>query len=154
MGKLDELKEQIATKAQAICDEMGLEVVDLHLNPYNETVNIQLIADRPTGGIEIGECSRLNRRLDDFLFTQLQLGTNYTLEVSSPGLDRPLKTFCDFRRVIGKELQVYLRERIQGKMEFFGILKAVRDGEIILEIKDGEMLLPLDKIERGKQVIN
>ncbi len=154
MNKLDELKGQISAKAQAVCDELGLEVVELHLNPYNEMVNIQLIIDRPTGGIEIEECSRVNRRVDDFLYAQLQLGNNYTLEVSSPGLDRPLKSFRDFRRVIGRELQIFLRERYQGKMELTGVLNGVRDSEIILETKDGEMLVPLDKVEKGKQIIN
>jgi ribosome maturation factor RimP len=154
MGRLDDLKEEVSKRAQLLCDELGLEVVELHLNPYNEAVNIQLIADRPNGGIEIEECSRLNRRLDDILFKELMLGATYTLEVSSPGLDRPLKDFRDFRRVIGREMHIFLHERFQGKMELIGAVKGVRDGEIILKTRDGELIVPLDKIDKGKQVIN
>jgi len=154
MSKLDELKEEILKRAQALCDAMGLELVELHLNPYNETVNIQLIADHPVGGIEMEECSKLNRRLDDILFNELNLGATYTLEVSSPGLDRPIRDFRDFRRVIGRELHIFLRERFQGKTELTGIVKGVRDVEIILETGDGEIIVPLDKIDKGKQIIN
>jgi ribosome maturation factor RimP len=153
MGKLDDLKAKILERAQAICDGMGLEVIELNINPYNETLNIQLFADRPTGGIEMEECTKLNHRLDNVLFEEMKLGNDYTLEVSSPGLDRPVRGFREFRRVIGRDMHIFLRERFQGKMELSGIVKGVRETEIILETRDGEMLVPIDTIEKGKQII-
>jgi ribosome maturation factor RimP len=83
----------------------------------------------------------------------MKLGNHYTLEVSSPGLDRPLRTFCDFRRVIGREVHLFLRERVQEKMEIEGELKAVREADIIIETKKGECIVPIALIEKGKQVI-
>ncbi len=153
MGQLDDLKGSILVRAQALCEEMSLELVELNLNPYNEILNVQVFADRPTGGIGIEECSQLNRRLDDILYNELKLGEKYTLEVSSPGLDRPAKGFQGFRRVIGRDMQIFLRERFEGKMELRGIVKGVREADIILETKNGELTVPMDKIDKGKQVI-
>ncbi|MBF0569481.1 MAG: ribosome maturation factor RimP [Candidatus Omnitrophica bacterium] len=153
MGKLDALREEILKRAQVICDTMGLELVDLLVHSYNETLHVQLLADRLTGGIEIDECTKLNHQLDAVLFEELKLGNNYTLEVSSPGLDRPLKSFKDFRRVMGRDVYIFLRERMNGKIELEGLIKGVRDEDIILETKKGEIVIPIALIDKGKQII-
>ncbi|MBF0123120.1 MAG: ribosome maturation factor [Candidatus Omnitrophica bacterium] len=154
MGRIEELKVDVLKYAQPICDALGLDIVELGIHPYNETLNVQLFVDRPLGGIEIDECTKVNHRLDVVLYEELKLGNNYTLEVSSPGLDRPLKTFPDFRRVIGRDIHLFLRERVQEKMELEGELKGVREAEVIIETKKGECIIPIALIERGKQVIS
>ena len=153
MGRIDDLKADVLKHAQLICDGLGLDIVELGIHPYNDTLNIQLFVDRPLGGIEIGECTKVNHRLDVVLFDELKLGNDYTLEVSSPGLDRPLKTFRDFRRVIGRDVHLFLRERVEEKMELEGELKGVREMDVIIETKKGECIIPIALIERGKQVI-
>ncbi len=154
MGRIDDLKADVLKHSQPICDALGLDLVELNVHPYNETLNIQLFVDRPLGGIGMDECTKVNHRLDVVLYDELKLGNNYTLEVSSPGLDRPLKTFCDFRRVIGRDVHLFLRERVQGKMEIEGELKGAREADIIIETKKGECIIPIALIERGKQVIS
>src|SRR3989338_2787065 len=103
---------------------MGVELVDLKVNRYRGDVAIQIFADRPAGGITIGECSALNRRINETLERE-NLALDYTLEVSSPGLDRPLRTKKDFARVIGKEIRFYLSEAVLERIEYTGVLKRV-----------------------------
>ena len=153
MEKLEILREEVLKCARLLCDAEGLDLVELNLRAYNKVVAIQLLVDLPTGGVGIGECSRLNARLDKELYEGLKIGDDYTLEVSSPGLDRPLTVFPDFRRSIGRKVRLFLRERISGKMEVVGTIQGVRDSEVILGTQQGDLLIGIEKIEKGKQII-
>lgn len=153
MGRLDELKEEIYKRAAPICARIGIEIVEMNVGAHNETLSIQIFADRPTGGIGIEECSALNKRLDDILYLDLKLGNTYTLEVSSPGLDRHLTGYRDFRRVIGRDVHLFLREPVRGKREIWGTLTGIRESDLILLFKREEWIVPMEKIEKGKQIV-
>ena len=154
MGRFDALITDIQRLAQPVCDEIGIEIVQVNVNPHNDTLHIQVFADRPEGGIGMEACATLNRRLAAKLDNETALGDNYTLEVSSPGLDRPLTGYRDLRRVLGREVQVFLKERINGKCELSGVLQAVREEDIIVATRKGEVTVPMDNIEKAKQIIN
>lgn len=154
MGRFDTLAADIQRLAQPLCEELGIEVVAVNVNPHHDTLHLQVFADKPEGGIGMEECAALNRGLAASLDSGTLFSDPYTLEVSSPGLDRALTGYRDLRRVLGRELQVFLKERINGKCELSGLLQAVREADIILETKKGEVLVPMDKIEKAKQIIN
>ena len=154
MGRFEALIVDVQRLAQPICDELGIEIVHVNVNPHNDTVHIQVFADKPEGGIGMEACAPLNRCLVAKLDNEANLGDNYTLEVSSPGLDRPLTGYRDLRRVLGREVQVFLKERINGKCELSGSLQAVREADIIVVTRKGEVVVPMDKIEKAKQIIN
>ncbi len=154
MTRSETLAADIQKLADPICAEIGIEVVQININPYHEVLHIQLFADKPAGGIGMEECAALNRRLAAQLDSELSLGDNYTLEVASPGLDRPLVGYRDLKRVLGRDIQVFLKEAINGRREISGLLQAVRETEIIVRTRKGEMLVPMDKVEKAKQVIN
>ncbi len=154
MGRFDTLIADIQRLAQPVCDEIGIEIVQVNVNPHNDTLHIQVFADKPEGGIGMEECAGLNRALAAKLDNELDLGDNYTLEVSSPGLDRVLTGYRDLRRILGRDVQVFLKERINGKCELSGSLEAVREADIIVGTKKGEVIVPMDKIEKAKQIIN
>ena len=155
MGRFDAMIADIQTLAQPICDELGIEVVQVNVNPHNDTLHVQVFADKPEGGIGMEACAALNRRLAAKLDNEPSLGDNYTLEVSSPGLDRPLAGYRDLRRVLGREVQVFVRQRVNGKCELSGFLQAVREADIIVATKkNGEVVVAMDNIEKAKQIIN
>lgn len=154
MDTIDARREEILLRAQVICNGMGIELVQLTVRGVNETIHIELLADLPAGGISFDECARLNRGLDKELYEGLKLGDNYILEVSSPGLDRPLTAVADFRRACGRRVRLYLKERVQGKMEFDAVVKDVRGQEILFETKIGEQMIGIAKIERARQIIS
>ncbi len=153
MGSIDDLKEDIYKRAVPICAEIGIEIVEMKIHAYNDILSIQVFADRPTGGVGLDECTALNQRLDKILYNELNLGNNYTLEVSSPGMDRPLTGYRDFRRVMGREIHLFLKDPVRGKREIIGELTGLREGELIMKVRNEEWLVPMVNIEKGKQVI-
>jgi ribosome maturation factor RimP len=153
MKRLEELRADISERASAIALEIGVEIVEVKVHAHHHDMSVQVIADRPNGGIAIEECGLLNQKLDKVLFEDLQLGRRYTLEVSSPGLDRPLVTYRDFCRSAGRDLHVYFREPVRGRREIDARLKAVGDRELIFQVEGEEWAVPVERIEKAKQII-
>ena len=114
--------------------ERNLELVELHLSGGQRRRLERLFVDR-SGGINIGECAQLSRDIGDVFDTYDPIAGTYTLEVSSPGLTRQLKSDRDFERVLGKELQL----DVSGRGECIGTLKAVHTEHIMVEI-EGELV--------------
>ncbi|MBR4695763.1 MAG: ribosome maturation factor RimP [Selenomonadaceae bacterium] len=103
---------------------------------------LRVFIDRE-GGIEIDDCQNLSERLEKELDKQDLIPDSYILEVSSPGLDRVLRKERDFRREMGKQVDVALYAPMDGKKLLEGTLTAYGDGKIVL---DGTREIPLDKV--------
>lgn len=103
------------------------EVVELNVHPHQSGTKVQVLLDRWTGGISVDECSKLNRYLSQKLEESLILGEHYSVEVSSPGIDRPLETKRDFERVMTHPVRIYLKDKVEGKIEWVGLLTLVED---------------------------
>ena len=114
--------------------EKGVELVELNISGNARRYVLRLFVDRPEG-ISIGECAQLSRHLADVLDTHDPITGEYVLEVSSPGLTRPLKSTRDFERAIGKAVRLITRS---GPVHT-GKIEAVDDGELTVEV-DGEPL--------------
>jgi len=153
MNKIEALTNKIQDFIDGFVKEAGLELVELNVISRKNNILIQVLADRTHGGITVDECSSLNREISEKLEEEDLIPESYLVEVSSPGLDRLLKTRKDFIRVEGKEIHVLLLEAIGGNVEFSGILKTVEDENIILNGKKEDIAIPLQKISKGMQVI-
>jgi ribosome maturation factor RimP len=75
------------------------------------------------------------------------------LEFSSPGLDRPLRTLKDFRRVIGRPVEIYLNEKYEGKQQYDGVLKGIEEEDLVVDLGEEELLIPIAKVIKGLQII-
>lgn len=147
------LNEKIEKIALPFLDEMDAELVDLNIHRHRGEVTIQILADKSQGGITINDCAALNRKIRDaFEMKNIIMGP-YVLEVSSPGLDRPLKTIKDFRRVIGREVRFFLSEAVAERIEHAGVVKNVDDDRVIIKAQNIEIAIPLGKINKAKQMI-
>jgi len=130
-----------------------LDLIDLIYRYEGKDLVLRVLVDRPEGGIGLDECARLNNEISRILDEKDVLTTRYILEVSSPGLDRPLKTKSDFLRCINKKVRFYLCESINGKMELEGTISKVGDTSVYIDT-DGESLeIPLLKVAKVKQII-
>lgn len=149
--------EQLTARLHAVIGEylagMGLELVDLVYRFEGQGLVLRVIADHPQGGISMGECSRLNRQIGDMLEAENVIDSRYVLEVCSPGLDRPLRTGRDFRRCLSRTVKCFLKEPINGKIEWDGVIADVSDTLVVLKTCQGSLDLPLDKINKAKQII-
>lgn len=134
--------------------DRNLDLVDVIYRYEGRDLFLRVLADRPESGISLGECALLNRELGDILDEKNILEDSYTLEVSSPGLDRPLKQNKDFVRCLGKNIKFFLSENISGKLEWDGIIKKVDEEKVYVDTIKGILGIPLDKINKAKQIIN
>lgn len=137
----------------------GFVLVDLRFfrDHHGESV-LEVLVDRAEGGITMNECAEINRELYHVAETSGYLKDgDYALSVCSPGLDRPLTGYADFSRVKGREVNVFLKEAHDGRMEYRGIVVSADQDKIVVktvnkkEIKTIE--IPLNKVHKAKQVI-
>jgi ribosome maturation factor RimP len=138
-------------------ESLNLELVEFKMAVHKKDVLIQVLADTPQGKIGIEECTLLNRSIVEAIDKEGFFGEDgYSLEVSSPGLDRPLMTYKDFSRNIDAEVRIWLKEKVAGKIEHVGIIKAVTEQSITLltTTKDKqEITVPIDQVMKGLLVI-
>jgi ribosome maturation factor RimP len=150
-------KEQVVSELERLIGEFlaphGLELVELVYRFEGQGMVLRVMADYPQGGISMGECSRLNRALGDLLEEKNVIDSYYILEVCSPGLDRPLRTGRDFKRCASKSVKCFLKEPINGKIEWDGVIAEVSDTCVVLHTPKGVLEIPLEKINKAKQII-
>ncbi len=127
--------EQIKHILQTILGEHNAELVDITLSRTNNKAYLRILVDKQSG-INIDECSRVNRELGDALDSDNAIQESYTLEVSSPGLDRPLKNRRDFEKIIGEQIDLFTRDSVEDKPFFQGTAEAVDDEGVSIKLKD------------------
>ena len=132
---------------------LGFELVRLRLMGGKRHV-LQIMADRPDGGIEVDDCARISRAVSAVLDVEDPIAGEYVLEVSSPGIDRPLTREKDFERYAGYEARLETTELIDGRKRFKGLLQGVEDGEVLIEIAPETVIgLAVDLIADAKLVL-
>jgi len=144
-----ELKELIGNFLQ----DQGLDLVDLIYRYEGRDLFLKILVDKPEGGINLDECAYLNQTIGALLDEKNILQNRYMLEVSSPGLDRPLRTKNEFSRCLNKQVRVFLNTAVGGRIEWEGSVKSVDDEGVYLDIDDGIIKIELSKINKAKQII-
>ena len=148
------LSDQEKKTIEDIVAGRGKELIDIVVKRNGRTLIIEVVADNPQGGIKLDECVQLNRDIgDSFEQSNFMGGGDYTIEVSSPGIDRPLKSGKDFKRVIGRKIRCHVNVLVQGKLEHVGQLANVNENEIVLNVKKGTVSVPLNLIQTAVQII-
>lgn len=134
---------------EPLIDENGVELIDLEIKGTARTPLIRVFVDVP-GGIKIGECVRLSRLIEEAIDIENLIPGNYRLEVSSPGIDRPLKTPRDFERNIGRLVEIrYALSEDESRVER-GDIVAVQEGAVvILTEKKQSRTIPIDRIQKA-----
>ena len=119
-----------------IAEEYGYELVDVEYVKEGGTWYLRAYIDKP-GGVSIDDCEAVSRRLSDILDEKDFIDDSYIMEVSSPGLGRPLKKEKDFNRSLGKEVEIRTYRMIDKQKEFTGILKAYDKDSVTVAFSDG-----------------
>lgn len=151
---LDHIQEDLEKIIAPIISEAGFVLAELKVLRHGRDVAIEVLADRPLGGITLEECALLNRKINESLETGQIIFDNYSLNVSSPGVDRPLKTFSDFRRVVGRPVRVFLSAPVAQRIEYEGVVSKVEAGEIIVDMGQNQVSIPIGSIHKGKQIVH
>jgi ribosome maturation factor RimP len=116
-----------------VLEDMGFELVRLRLMG-GKSPTLQIMADKPDGGIEVDDCAKISTAVSATLDVEDPIEDAYALEVSSPGIDRPLTRLKDFEVWKGHEAKIETHEPIDSRKRFKGELQGVENGEILIEI--------------------
>jgi len=138
-----------------VAEAAGYEIVRLRLMGGAETRRLQVMAERPDGEMDIEDCARLSRALSEVLEAADPISGQYTLEVSSPGVDRPLTRLKDFETYEGYEARLELDRLAEGRKRFRGVLAGVDGGAVAIDLEgeDDTTLIPFAWIAEAKLVL-
>jgi len=145
----EHLLNKIRDIISGIFRENKIELIDITYKRETGRKVLKILADTESG-ITMDECAKMNEIIGEVLNRENFIDENYILEISSPGLDRPLRTKQDYLRIKGKRIRVYTFALIDGRKEFVGSLKTVDDNNITISSDDARLTnIPLDKISKA-----
>jgi ribosome maturation factor RimP len=142
---------EISQLIEPILDEMDVELVDIEYLSYHGRWIVRIYVDKE-GGITVDDCARVSREIDEIIDVKDVIPHAYVLEVSSPGLNRPLKKDKDFQRAVGKKIKARISVPLKGRRHFTGYLKDFRNGTLYLEVEDNPVSLSLRDVEKANLV--
>ena len=129
------IDRRLAEIVTPVIEDLGFELVRLRLMS-GKTATLQIMAERPEGGIEVDECADISTAVSAVLDVEDPIIDAYALEVSSPGIDRPLTRLKDFDTYEGYEAKIETHEMIDGRKRWRGMLAGVEGGEVLLNIEE------------------
>lgn len=131
---------------------MGFELVRIRLQGGKSPL-LQVMAERPDGGIEVDECAEISTAISAVLDVEDPIVDGYTLEVSSPGIDRPLTRFKDFETFEGYDAKLETHDLIDGRKRFKGVLAGVDGTEVLINVEEGTIGLEFEWLADAKLVL-
>jgi ribosome maturation factor RimP len=154
MARIDDgqLPAVIHDLVAPLAAELDVELLDVEVKGQRGRRLVRLVADAE-GGLDIDVIATLSRRAGDALDEADVVAGAYTLEVSSPGADRPLRVARDFVRNVGRDVRVLRSEGTEGPHELTGRVVAATDEGVTLELDDAEVTVPYEQIDHGKVVL-
>ncbi len=143
------LRDQLIELLQPVVVNLGYELWELEYAARSGGGLLRLYIDSPQG-ITLDDCERVSRAVSAVMDEEDPIAGHYTLEVSSPGLDRVLRTAEHFARFNGERVKVETTTPVNGRKRFAGRLTDVSDGQIALEVDGGLVRLPIDGIHKAR----
>ena len=135
-------------------EALGYELVDVEFAQSGRGGVLRIFIDARAAnagvGVTVDDCARVSHAVSQVLETHDPIKGNYTLEVSSPGFDRILRTREHFERFLGERIFAELRLPIEGRRRFVGVLKSIADDTIVVEVDGKAHSLPLERIQKAR----
>lgn len=148
--KLEELSEKIRELIRPVTESIGIELYDMELGRMKGKILLRIYIEKQ-GGVTIDDCERTSREIEAVLDVEDPIPGPYVLEVSSPGLDRPLKKPIDFKRFAGKKIRVITNEPVDKQTFFIGEIGGATDEDVMLVLpKDRKVIIPYKNISRAR----
>ncbi|MEE2809826.1 MAG: ribosome maturation factor RimP [Pseudomonadota bacterium] len=146
------IDRRLAEIITPVIEDLGYELVRVRLMSGKETT-LQIMADKPDGGIEVDDCAAISTAVSATLDVEDPILDAYTLEVSSPGIDRPLTRLKDFDMFEGYEAKLETDELIDGRRRFKGVLAGIEDDEVLINVAEGTIGLKFEWLSDAKLVL-
>ncbi len=145
------MREILLKLLEPAAEALGYELVELEFHPQGRGGLLRIFIDR-TGGVTVDDCEKVSRQVSSVLDVEDPIPGAYTLEVSSPGLDRPLRKETDYVRFAGEQAKLELALPRDGRRRFTGTLKGCEAGEVLIEVDEQLFRLPVGDIGRARLV--
>ena len=150
-----EIVERVRALAARVAGGYGLEIYDVQFRREAQGMVLRVQVDRPgpaataEESVSVDDCARVSRDLSAVLDVDDVVPDAYTLEVSSPGLDRPLRHADDYRRFAGRRAKIVMREAVDGQTFFKGTIGGVDDGHVLIDSGGARHRVPIGVITRA-----
>ena len=148
----DRVVAEVEAFVQPVIQEMNLELVEVQFRREGGGWILRLFIDRE-GGVTVDDCAALSRQVSAYLEVEDIVEHAYTLEVSSPGVERPLKRQEDYVRFSGRKARIKLRDSLDGQRVFIGILGGLKDNILLLDVDGQHMEIDLGAIARARLIL-
>jgi len=152
-GAMAEFRDRVWKLVEPVCEAEGIELVHIEYQTESAGRILRCYIDRP-GGVTLDDCVDISRQISDLLDVYTDHESRYRLEVSSPGLERPLGRRSDYNRFKGKEVKIRTAEALAGQKNFTGILGGIQDDEVLLERENTTVRIPVQKITKAILINN
>lgn len=147
-----ELISAIQALVRPLLDDEGVDLVEIQVTGGRGARGVRIFIDRP-GGVTIEDCAHVSREVMDLLDMEYLIEGNYRLEVSSPGVDRPLRTPRDFMRAIGRKVRVRLHNGVKRSPVVVGRLIEMVEESLVMDTPKERITLPLNEVKEGKMEV-
>ncbi|MCK0163229.1 ribosome maturation factor RimP [Marinobacter sp. S6332] len=145
-GKLKQLEDIL----RPVVEGLGYEFWGIEYRSKGYQSMLRVFIDDAEKGIGIDDCEKVSRQISGVMDVEDPIQTEYTLEVSSPGMDRPLFRLEQYQAFVGHQVQIRLRMAFEGRRKFQGLIKGVEGDDVVVVVDDHEYLLPFDSIEKAQ----
>jgi len=146
------IDQRMADIITPVIEDLGCELVRVRLMSGKESI-LQIMIEKPEGGVEVDDCARVSTAVSATLDVEDPISEAYTLEVSSPGIDRPLTRLKDFDMWQGYEAKIETTEMIEGRRRFKGELAGTEGDEVLITIAEGTIGLKFEWLSDAKLVL-
>ncbi|HEN8797647.1 ribosome maturation factor RimP [Pseudomonas sp. CM25] len=140
--------EQLQALLAPVVTGLGFECWGIEFVSQGKHSVLRVYIDKE-GGILVDDCAEVSRQVSSVLDVEDPISSEYTLEVSSPGMERPLFTLEQFASHAGEQVKIKLRSPFEGRRNFQGLLRGVEDQDVVVQVDDQEFLLPIDSIDKA-----
>jgi len=142
---------QLESLIEPVVESLGCELWGFDYISQGKKSVLRIFIDKAEG-VLVDDCEAISRQVSSILDVEDPIRSEYTLEVSSPGMDRRLYKLSQYSEFIGQMMAVKLRMNFEGRRNFSGMLKGIEDDEVILEVDNEEYILPFELIDKANIV--
>ncbi len=153
--KLTPLEQKITDIITPAIEEQGLQLVCARLLSESHGQILRVMAEHPdTHNLGVDDCAKLSREISALLDVEDPIDSRYMLEISSPGIDRPLVRETDYEDFAGLEAKIEIDPPLEGQKRFRGRIQGIENGEILLDTDQGKVALPYISVHKAKLVMS
>ncbi len=138
---------------EPVVQSLGCELWGIDFRPFKASALLRVYIDREDG-VTIDDCSRVSYQLSGVLDVENPIDMPYTLEVSSPGVERPLLNAAHFSRYVGEKVKMRLTRPLDGRRNLVGVIVGVEDDTVNLNVEGDEIAVPLELLSRGRLLVD